>query len=445
MTAFDPPAPGVDRHRLSRRAFLGSATVAGTMGLSGCSSLAGVLGNPNSTAATTVQFWTLFSGGDGAAMKSIVERFNDEQPLGDVRIERQRIPWNEYYTKLYTALVADTGPDIAIMHQALMSRFQAMLDPFDDYLPNDSRSQYVPTLYDRMTVDDQQLALPLDAHPIGIYYNRSLFESAGLDPDAPPTDFDSFRTACDAIVSETDAHAFASALDPIGMLRTFIAVLNQRGGSLLSDDRHSVAFDSDAGLATAQLFANNTGEYGWDVPNADNQRARVAFRDNNLAMIVNGSWYAAVCESIDGFDWGAFKPFIAPDKQRDVTESGSHAIVLPRNPTRSEETTRTAVATAEWITQNNPIWGTTAGHLPAATDALHSDALRDSPLWPKSISIFSEMANDDQFAYLPRAPFNVNEGSTWDFLGDIYAHTVSPEAGISRGAETVQGVIDDVK
>ena len=139
-----------------------------------------------------------------------------------------------------------------------------------------------------------------------------------------------------------------------------------------------------------------------------------------------------------------FKPFVAPGKQLNWTESGSHTIVLPRKNSRDREQTQTAVEVAEWITQENPIWGTQAGHLPAASKLQNSPALRESPLWSKSLSKFSEMASKDQFAYLPRTPFNVNEASTWDFLLDIYSHSTSPKAGLRRGAETVQGLIDDV-
>lgn len=435
-----------DNSALSRRRFLSSAGAAGMVGMSGCSSLDGVIGSGASNAVTSIQFWTLFSGGDGEAMASIVDRFNEQQPLGDVRIDRQRIPWDDYYTKLYTALVADKGPDIAIMHQALMGRFQRMLVSFNQYLSQSAAEQYVPTLWERMRFNGEQLALPLDAHPIGVYYNRALFEEAGLDPDAPPTDFQAFKTACDTVVSETDAHAFAPTpyLDPIGLLRTFIALDRQRGGKLFTNGTSQVSFDDQVGMGVAQLYHNITGKYGWDIPNTTENRADVAFQDGNLAMTMNGTWYAAVLQSLDGFDWNMFKPFIAPDKQQNYTQAGSHTIVLPRNPTRDTRTTQTAVEVAEWITQENSVWGTKAGHLPAASDLLNSQALRGSPLWPKSLSKFSEMANNEQLAYLPRTPFNINESSTWDFFSDIYSHTVSPRNGIERGANTVQGLINDV-
>lgn len=439
-------ASRIDNNALSRRRFLSSAGAAGMVGISGCSSLTGVIGGGASNAETSIQFWTLFSGGDGEAMASIVDRFNEQQPLGDVQIDRQRIPWNDYYTKLYTALVANKGPDIAIMHQALMGRFQRMLVPFNQHLSQSAADQYVPTLWERMRFDGEQLALPLDAHPIGVYYNRTLFEEAGLDPDFLPTDFQAFKTACDTVVSETDAHAFAPApgLDSIGFLRTFIALNRQRGGKLFNEKTMNVEFDDQIGMGVAQLYHNITGKYGWDIPNTTSDRADIAFQDGNLAMTVNGTWYAAVLQSLDGFDWNMFKPFIAPDKKQNYTQAGSHTIVLPRNPGRNTQKTQTAVNVAEWITQENPIWGTKAGHLPAVTDLLNSQALRKSPLWPKSLSKFSEMANDKQLAYLPRTPFNVNEGSTWDFFSDIYSHNVPPRKGIERGANTVQGLINDV-
>lgn len=430
---------------VSRRQFLGSAGAAAAVGVAGCGSNT-VVGNVAPNATTTVQFWTLFGGGDGATMKSIVDRFNEQQPLGDVRINRQRIPWGDYYTKLYTALVAETGPDIAIMHQALMGRFRRMLDPLNQYLSDSAGDRYVSTLWERMRFDGNQLALPLDAHPVGLYYNKAVFEEAGLDPESPPTSFQEFKDICNTIVSETDAHAFTPTpyLDPIGMLRTFIAFINQRGGSMFDEDISEITFDSEAGMGVAQLYHDITGEYGWDIANTSANRAAVAFQNDDLAMTINGTWYAAVLQSLEGFDWGMYKPFVAPGKQQNYTQSGSHTVVLPRNPGRGSRKSRTAVEVAEWITQENPVWGTRAGHLPAALDALNSQELQESPLWPKSLSKYFEMSQNDQLAYLPRTPFNANNASTWSFLVDIYGHNVGPRQGIQRGVNDIQRLLDNV-
>lgn len=435
--------------QIGRRRVLKGIAAGSSAGLPGCSSIESqVIGNPRNN-ETVVKFWTFFAGGDGQAMASIVDRFNEEQPLGDITIERQRIPWGRYYTKLYTALVADKGPDIASMHQALMGRFRETLLPLDPYLEQVSSDMYAGDLWDRLRFEDQQLGLPLDTHPIGAYYNKDLFEAAGLDPESPPTNFQEFEDACNTIVSETDAHAFAPDPDlsgnPISTLRTFIAFNRQRGGRMFNEDTTQVRFDEDPGVATAKFYHNITGEYEWDIPNASESRTDVAFQDGNLGIVMNGSWYAPVLEGVDGLNWGLFKPFISPGKEENYTEAGSHTVVLPQNPTRNEETTQAAVKVMEWLTQNNLSWGTVAGHLPAGTSVLNSSELQESSLWPKTISKHYEMTEENQITYLPRTPFNVNESSTWSFLLDIYTHTTTPEEGIARGARSVQGLIDDVQ
>lgn len=431
---------------VSRRRLLKSAGAVGAVGLAGCSSTNTIVGDVANDAETTIQYWTLFSGGDGATMKSIVDRFNEQRPLGNVRINRQRIPWDDYYTKIYTALVAETGPDIAVMHQALMGRFQQMLVPLNQHLSDSARSKYLSTLWERMRFDGNQLALPLDAHPVGLYYNTAVFEAAGLNPESPPTNFQEFKKVCNTIVSETDAHAFTPTpyLDPIGMLRTYIAFINQRGGNMFDEDISEITFDSEAGMGVAQLYHDITGQYEWDIANTSANRADVAFQNDELAMTINGTWYAAVLQSLEGFEWGMYKPFVAPGKQQNYTQSGSHTIVLPRNPDRNTQKSRTAVEVAEWITQENPVWGTRAGHLPAARAALNSKALRKSPLWPKSLSKYFQIAQNNQLAYLPRTPFNANNNSTWSFLGDIYGHSVGPRRGIQRGVNNIQRLLNNV-
>ena len=82
--------------------------------------VAGATLSPITLAQTTLQYWTLLNGGDGARMKQLVDGFNASQ--GDYKIETTTLNWGEpFYTKLKTASAMGSGPDMAPMAEAGLS------------------------------------------------------------------------------------------------------------------------------------------------------------------------------------------------------------------------------------------------------------------------------------------------------------------------------------
>ncbi len=58
--------------------------------------------------------------------------------------------------------------------------------------------------------DDNVYGVPTAAYGLGLHYNRTMFEEAGLDPDAPPTSWDEVREYADAIAEATGQAGYAT-------------------------------------------------------------------------------------------------------------------------------------------------------------------------------------------------------------------------------------------
>ena len=161
----------------SRRSFIKGAGATGIAGLAGCLGSSGGSNN----GPTTLQYWTLFSGGDGTAMKTLVDKFNKEHD--SIQIKRQRQPFEEYYDKLFTSMTGGNSPDLAVFHTTEIQRFIDALQPLGDLISDKTSSAYVDSIWNETKFDGKQLALPLDTHPNGLYYNKDIFKEAGLDPE----------------------------------------------------------------------------------------------------------------------------------------------------------------------------------------------------------------------------------------------------------------------
>ncbi|MEF8824821.1 MAG: ABC transporter substrate-binding protein [Halapricum sp.] len=419
----------------SRRGYLKLAGTAGIAGLAGCGGVGGGGGNGNSSGTTEVEFWTLFAGGDGKTMKSLVDKFNEEHD--DIQVKRERQPFAEYYDKLFTSMTGGSSPDLAVFHTSELERFVDAIQPLDDKISSGTSDAYVSSIWDEVKYGGNHVALPLDTHPNGLYYNKDIFEEAGLDPESPPSNFEELKTAANTIAAETDKIAFNPEPYQGFYVRQFIAWLEGRGGQFLNDDKTKAQFAGPEGQAIAEFYSNITGGWGWDKADSTENRGTKAFRSGDMAMTVNGTWYYGVLAEKD-FEWGMTKPFVAPGQSANMTWANSHTIGLPRKKNQSDSKRQAAITVAEWLTQNATEWGTSAGHLPAAESVLQADELRSANVWKKTLSTYKEMADAGQLAYMPSTSNNGNyKRPVNEALGQIYSQKKEPVSAIETAANDV--------
>ncbi len=95
-------------------------------------------------------------------------------------------------------------------------------------------------------------------HPPDVFfYNKALFEEAGLDPESPPTDQESFEAAITAISEQTDADGYQMVASgdganfPVGI--QFATLFYQGGGEWTNGDFTEATFNSDAGVQAASI------------------------------------------------------------------------------------------------------------------------------------------------------------------------------------------------
>ncbi|GAA1611412.1 ABC transporter substrate-binding protein [Kribbella karoonensis] len=108
---------------------------------------------------------------------------------------------------------------------------------------------------------DKTYGLPRNNYNMGLVYNRKLFTQAGLDPANPPTTWDEVRAAAKKIAALGPGYVGYgeySAGNTGGW--HFAAELYARGGSMVSDDGKTAAFNSDAGKAVLE----NLKRMRWD-------------------------------------------------------------------------------------------------------------------------------------------------------------------------------------
>jgi len=132
----------------------------------------------------TVTLWHFFSGRESEAIQGVVDDFEKEFP--DVTVEVRPEQDDE---KMRQAIAAGKGPDLGVSYSTAIVGSFCSKGAFQDlgpWMERDGVSDDVfPELVSNYTqFDGKRCAMPMLADAYGLYYNKDLFEKAGLD--GPP-------------------------------------------------------------------------------------------------------------------------------------------------------------------------------------------------------------------------------------------------------------------
>ncbi|MFI9639995.1 ABC transporter substrate-binding protein [Micromonospora sp. NPDC051925] len=183
-----------------------SAVLVAALALTGCGSATGTRSSPGGSDGKLV-VWDWKSGEPSAARYVQQAKADFAKKHPNVTVEFVAQPFDQYYTLLGTAIQSGKGPDVVLFNGGgrIRDRSDALL-PLDEYVAEDRQRL---AGWDAFTKDGKTYAGPVTLQGYPIYYNRTLYEKAGLDPASPATTWPEFVADCAAIGRQTGAKCFA--------------------------------------------------------------------------------------------------------------------------------------------------------------------------------------------------------------------------------------------
>lgn len=158
-----------------------------TMGLAGCGNGAS---SSDKGGTTTITLWHSFTESDGKTVAKIANLFNKSQKKYKITVEEN--PANVVTDKLLSSLSAGTGPDLVVLPPDTAKGYitQHAFESTDDFYSdskNDTAVLRKNVVKDGM-VDGKHYGVPMGDAPYSVYYNKKLFEKAGItEADYPKT------------------------------------------------------------------------------------------------------------------------------------------------------------------------------------------------------------------------------------------------------------------
>ena len=146
-----------------------------------------VLRNVGQTTAkpVTLQFWGVFDNRN--AFDKVISDFKIQNPGIDVKY--QLFTYEQYESGFVNALAAGAGPDILMIHNTWLPKHGDKLAPMpatgvpdtkNPFTIQSFKDQFVDVAYQDLVYNNQIYGLPLYVDTLGLYYNKDLFNSAGI-------------------------------------------------------------------------------------------------------------------------------------------------------------------------------------------------------------------------------------------------------------------------
>jgi multiple sugar transport system substrate-binding protein len=142
------------------------------------------------------------SGGNAAMVDMLVEAWNTKNP--ECSIELTYIPHTEMVGKIAQGIASGDVPDLMGMDLIYAPQFEDagqlvdLTERIGDWPELETASQGHMTV---ATYEEHLYGVPLYADVSALFYNKDLFEEAGLDPDQPPTSLAEMREYADQITA----------------------------------------------------------------------------------------------------------------------------------------------------------------------------------------------------------------------------------------------------
>jgi len=276
----------------------------------------------NTAHAVEIVFYHYQRGSNYEVLRSILDQFEEEN--SDVEVQDIFKQSRNITADVQAALAAGRPVDVAtvIGKNIIFFLNNTPAVPLNSDGDTAWLDTYLPNFLDLGRIGDEIYAIP---HAYGtplIYYNKDIFEKAGLNPENPPKTWDDVLAYGKQIKERTGMAGAAHLHASMGDYGTMVAVTNA-GSTYLSKDGTEAQFDDAKGIAMLQMWQDlaTSGV----MPVANDRQWSSAFQAGQMGMYITSS--AALrgyLKASDGkFDLGVANYPLWKDQPRRVNNSGA--------------------------------------------------------------------------------------------------------------------------
>ena len=258
--------------------------------------------------------------------------------------------------------------------------------PMDEILDADFLADYYPNVLEAHSIDGKVYGAPLYVSPSLLFYNKDLFEKAGLDPNTPPTTYDEMLEMAEKLSQLTTddgnkVYAFGQPTASVIVIGSSLQAFAANFGGTFFDENGTLNTDNK-GLHDALDMLKLLDEKQYNPQNAKPKDLRNLFALGQLAMYYDNSWGYNGARSINP-DVADFAAAAAPLKGGDgdgASTLQSHCFVAVDNGPAHNEAVKNFIQYVITPEVLNDYIATITPAFPAKKSMENMAALKDSPI-----------------------------------------------------------------
>jgi multiple sugar transport system substrate-binding protein len=269
-------------------------------------------GSGGGSGPTTLTLWARDS--EKTFIGQIVDGFN--QSHKDIHVNVTIIPANNSFVqKLGTATANGSGPDIVSIDLVFVPYFAkggALLDITSRAKGLSYLSGFDSAHMRLAQYNNKMYALPFTAESSVVFYNKTLFQKAGLDPNKPPTTWAELENAAvkvRALGGNTYGYVWPGANGGASIFELAPFVWASGGEVVGGSPGQSVPMFNSPAVTDMLTFMHGMAQEGVIPPSASTDttsNSLTAFQGGTVGMTPAGAFYIPQLESSKTFDWGVF-------------------------------------------------------------------------------------------------------------------------------------------
>jgi sn-glycerol 3-phosphate transport system substrate-binding protein len=359
--------------------------------------------------ASQITWWSNHPGSSEAVEKELIARFEKVHPEITVNLVTAGANYDEVAQRFQAASQTDQKPDLVIASDVWWFRYhlndQIMpLDGVFDYLKADA-DDFQPALYKDYAYDGQHWAAPYARSTPLFYYNKTMWQAAGL-PDRGPKTWDELQqwsTALDAQVPKGGS-PFGLSLGTSWAAWWFENMIWGQGGQY--SDGFKLTLDDPKSIAGGQFLH--------DLFHGDKAIATVSAKDS-MADFAAGQIASTIGSTgslkgaLDAAKFEVGTAYLPDGPAGSGTPTGGTGLAISSSSTPDKQLAAAMFLQFVTDTDNTAYFSQNTGYMPVRTSAVDSDAMKATyaatPQFRTAVDQLADKARtqDDVRVFVPGA------------------------------------------
>ena len=356
---------------MKRLAAVGLVTaMTGTM-LLGCGGGSGSDSESDTTSdgKVKIRFASWETGDTLDSQQECVDQFNESQDKIEVVLEG----WgSDFDTKMTASMGAGDAPDVMYMWD--YPTYSESLEPLDEYIDaegEDYKNNFFEALWPYNSMNDQIYGVPVSVVTSCLYYNKDLFDQAGVEYPTDDWTWEDVAEASKQIQSKIDdVNGFTL---PIGTLPYTLEMYLWSNGTAFVDENGKLDgnINSDKSIEVFQTFQDMEKD---GVLYASEESGQTEMLGGKTAMYVDGTWPIKQFDE-EGLNYGIAQIPKFEGTEHSISVINTSGIALSKDSKHKEE----AWEFLKFWTGEEMNKYRINTELPALKSVVESEGLREDP------------------------------------------------------------------